>query len=176
MDNVVYLAVLLRRPLPDVLAAIGMGVEPGYIGLSQVHASLPVHNPLGHGLANPARVGDPHRLRRPEPLHLRRLPKDREAIRREREHAVETVFQWCIFQRRHHLTRRGQGTRKVRRGEGHLSRRHGSVLVRQDVLGRHQQRLVQVRPYAVGLAVLPEVHRPVLVPHERLRDPFGPPG
>ena len=89
MDDVVDLAVLLRRPGPHVGARVRVRVEAPDVALPQVEGRFAVDQPLRHRLADTAGVGDPDRLGRPEPPHLGRLAEDGEPVGGKGEQAVE---------------------------------------------------------------------------------------
>ena len=151
VDDVVDLAVLLRRPGPHVRTRVRVRVEAPDVALPQVEGRFAVDQPLRHRLADAAGVGDPDGLRRPEPPHLGRLAEDWEPVGGEGEQAVEPAGQSRAPEAGQHLARRRQGLLEVMGREGHLGRRGGGLLVGGDVAGIHQKRLVLVGADAVAL-------------------------
>ena len=91
VDDVVDLAVLLRRPGPHVGPRLRVRVEAPDVALPQVHPRLAVDQPLRHRLADAPGVGDPHRLGRPEAGHPGGLAEDGETVGGEGEQAVEAA-------------------------------------------------------------------------------------
>ncbi len=91
VDQVVDL-VVVAGPAGAHVRARGLdGLEAIEVQLVGVEAGVAVGDPVGHDPTDAAAVGQPHRLGDPGAAHRARLAHDREAVGREREHAVERV-------------------------------------------------------------------------------------
>jgi hypothetical protein len=169
VDDVVDLAVLLRAADARERRGQPVVVEALEVALVQVDAGLAVHHEVGERLARAAAVGDPDRLREPQPADPAGLAQQRRSVRREGHEAVERAGQ----------RRAAQGGEQA---PGLLAG-GGEVLGRELALGgmqpgpggadpvrRDHERLVQVGADAVRLAGLAQVHRVVLVAQDRMVD------
>jgi hypothetical protein len=170
MNDVVELPVLLQGASPEIGPGELVAVQAVEIALVQVDLGVARGDPVGERLADTAGMGDPHRLADPEALHLRRLAEQREAVRGEREHAVERLGDPGPADRRIELLERPLGRPEMLGRERQHRRRALGVLVLRDRLGLDRQRVVAVGPDAVALAVLADVERAVLVADQRVDD------
>ena len=78
--------------------AAGHILEAVQVALVHVDGRRPVNDPFGGRLGDPRRMGHPHRFGHPEAAQVAVLTHDGEAVRGEREDAVERLLDLRIDQ------------------------------------------------------------------------------
>ncbi len=165
MDDVVDLDEVLPAALLDERGReLGL-LEPVELAFVQVDPGVPVHQHLGQRPRHPGRVRHPDGLGQPEPVEVRRLADQREAVGGEGEDAVDAVLVLGLGQHGQQLDRVAPGGVEVLLGE-RLHRRHRGGSGADLVLGdRHGA--VGVGADADAVAVPAEVEVAVLVAQDR---------
>ena len=148
-------------------------VEARDVGRLQVDLRLAVHHPLGHRLADARPLLHPDGGRRPQALHLGRLAEQRQAVRRQRQQAVDRVLDADRLVAEHlrdELERVLELELEVLLRERQLGRRERRLLDRRDLVGLVEDRPVRVRADLEPLPVLALVHVRVHVADDRELD------
>jgi hypothetical protein len=92
VDDAVGLVEALGGTRAHVRACRLVFVKASDVRGVKVDLRLPMHHPFSERLARARALLDPHRGRRPQPFHVRRLAQYGHAVRGERQDAIDRVF------------------------------------------------------------------------------------
>ncbi len=172
VDDVVDLVVLRATARLDVQRALLEVVQPVGVHRPQVELAAARRQEVDDRLRGAAAVRDPDAVGQPETADLRRRPRERVVVDREREVPVERLGDANAGERRQQLVRPAQrlGPELLRERPCRdlVSRRMPLELVRLD-----RDRVVAVGADAVAVAPLAEVHGTVLMAQDRMLDLHG---